>query len=589
MLRFFYVRFVLVFWLFAFGVVYPAGAGTFSAMAAGYDHSCAVTSTGGVQCWGSNTYGQLGDGSTTRRLTPAAVSGLSSGVTAVVAGGYHSCALMNDGSVKCWGQNESGKLGDGTTANRLTPVAVSGLSSGINAIFLGVHHSCALTSAGAMKCWGDNSSGQLGDGTTTNRMTPINVTGLGSGVTAIAVGQYNTCAVVSGGARCWGLNEFGKLGDGTYTDRLIPTAVSGLSSGISSISTGFWHTCVVTTGGAAKCWGDNEFGELGDGTTVIKLTPVAVSGLSSGVSKIALGIQYSCALMTAGSVKCWGTNSSGQLGDGTQVDKLVPTVVTGLGSGVSALAGSLQGHSCVLASAGTAMCWGRNAEGELGDGSVISRLSPVAVISDSSAPSVPLGLTVTPVGTSQINLVWSPSTDNVGVTAYKIFRDGALIITLGNVTSFSNTGLGASTYYSYKVVACDLAGNCSAQSVAAAATTLAPDADGDGIPDASDNCPSIANSDQLNTDGDAQGNLCDLDDDNDGVPDVSDAFPLNVAESVDTDSDGIGNNADLDDDGDGVPDYIDAAPLNASIHTEKTLLLNGAYKGSSINENLKKL
>ena len=265
-----------------------------SAVAAGQSHACAVTSGGALVCWGHNNRGQLGDGTTETRLTPVAVSGLESGVGAVFAGGEHTCALTSGGAVLCWGYNGYGQLGDGTTANRLTPVAVSGLASGVVAVVVGRNHTCALTSAGAVRCWGWNGNGQLGDGTPSNRSTPVEVTGLGSGVIAVAAGEQHTCAVTSGGAvQCWGRNSSGQLGDGTTTNRLTPVAVSGLGSGVVAVVGGGLHTCAVTSGGAVLCWGWNDSGQLGDGTRgTDRLTPVAVSGLGRGVIAVAAGYNH---------------------------------------------------------------------------------------------------------------------------------------------------------------------------------------------------------------------------------------------------------------------------------------------------------
>jgi alpha-tubulin suppressor-like RCC1 family protein len=353
-------------------------AGTATKVAAGPGHTCAVTTGGGVVCWGSNNNGQLGDGTTTNRSTPTVVTGLESGVAAIAGGGNHTCALTTGGGVVCWGTNVFGQLGDGTTAQRLTPTAVSGLSSGVAAIAAGYSHSCALTTGGAV-CWGSNSAGQLGDGTATNRATPTAVIGLSGGVAAIAANYQHTCAVTTGGgAVCWGSNGTGQLGDGTTTDRSTPTAVSGLSSGVATLAAGWFHTCAAATGGGMWCWGANWSGQLGDGTTTNQSTPVAVTGLSTGVAVIALGISHTCALTAGGGVVCWGQNAQGELGDGTTTDRLTPTVVSGLSNGTAALAAG-QGHTCAVMTGGGVVCWGGGGKGQLGDGTTTRRTMPMAV------------------------------------------------------------------------------------------------------------------------------------------------------------------------------------------------------------------
>ncbi len=238
-----------------------AAASSATAVIAGQRHTCVVTSSGAMMCWGWNIYGALGDGTTTNSLVPVQVTGLTSGVTATAAGPYHTCSVVSGGGVLCWGGNQFGQLGDGTTvpAFRPTPAPVSGLASGVAALTAGYYHTCALTSSGAVLCWGANFNGRLGDGTTTNRLTPVAVSGLTSGVVAIAAGAHHTCAVTDGGAVvCWGANFDGQLGDGTTTAQATPVAVSGLASGVAAVAAGLYHTCAVTGGGAGAVLGEQR-------------------------------------------------------------------------------------------------------------------------------------------------------------------------------------------------------------------------------------------------------------------------------------------------------------------------------------------
>jgi len=357
-----------------------AGGDSVSELSTGGNHNCALMSTGGVTCWGSNTYGELGDGTTTDRSAPVGVTGLTSGVAAISTGGGRSCAVMTNGDVKCWGNNYFGSLGDGTTAERHTPVYVYGLGAAVSAVSIGYYHACALTTSGGVKCWGRNKYGEVGDGTTNERDIPVDVTGLTSGVTAISAGSAFSCALMStGGVKCWGDNQYGVLADGTKTERHTPVDIPGLTSGVTAIVAAGSYVCALTTSGGVKCWGTNFNGAIGDGTTTDRYAPVDVTGLTSGVSAISANYLHTCALTTSGGVKCWGSNVYGEIGDGTTVDKYTPVDVTGLTSGVAAISTGAY-HTCALYLSGRMKCWGINENGELGDGTIADKLTPAYVI-----------------------------------------------------------------------------------------------------------------------------------------------------------------------------------------------------------------
>ena len=349
-----------------------------AALSAGHQHTCALLADGTVQCWGSNDSGRLGDGTYTDRTTPVSVSGIAN-ATALSLGWYHTCALLADGTVKCWGWNVSGQLGDGTRTRSTTPVSVSGISNA-TAISAGGSHTCALLADHTVQCWGYNSYGQLGDGTTTDRITPVRVSGITNATAISAAGYAHTCALLADGTvQCWGRNDYGQLGDGTTTYlQTTPVSVSGISNA-SALSLGHSHTCALLADGTVQCWGRNDYGQLGDGTYTTRTTPVSVSGISNATA-ISLGSQHTCALLTDGTVQCWGRNDYGQLGDGTTTDRITPLRVSGIWNATAISAGLY--HTCALLTDGTVKCWGWNVSGQLGDGTTTDRTTPVEVLFD---------------------------------------------------------------------------------------------------------------------------------------------------------------------------------------------------------------
>jgi alpha-tubulin suppressor-like RCC1 family protein len=344
-----------------------------TAISNGNNYSCTLLNSSAVKCWGANDYGNLGDGTTTQRLTPTTVSGLGSGVSAIAAGDRHACAVLATGTVRCWGTNNFGQLGDGTTTQRNTPVNVAGLS-GVSAMSVGAHFSCALLRTGGVQCWGRGTMVGNGAGGEVARYTPVNVSGLSSGVIAIASGNYHTCAVLNTGAvRCWGADGRGAVGNGGGGNS--PGTITGLSASAIGITGGDRHTCALLSTGGVQCWGWNDLGQIGI-TPGDNSNPQTVSGISSAVA-LSAGGQTSCALLSSGAVNCWGAGGNGQRGNGTTTDSHIPVTVSGISTAISISNG--YNHACALISSGAARCWGSNGNGRLGDGTTNNSLTPVNV------------------------------------------------------------------------------------------------------------------------------------------------------------------------------------------------------------------
>ncbi|MCC7541052.1 MAG: hypothetical protein IT379_32840 [Deltaproteobacteria bacterium] len=337
-------------------------------LTAGYEHTCGLRQNQTVVCWGRNGFGQLGDGTTTDRNIPVSVGGLTD-ATAIAAGRRHTCALRSTGVMVCWGSGVSGELGTGTLGAgvmSLTPTMVPGLS-GVAEIDARESKSCARLSSGALWCWGFWGSG-VGNGTTgANHASPVMVTI--SGVRQVSLGDEHACALTSSAAYCWGRNDLGQLGDGTtMSPRFTPVVVGGLTSAIR-IAAGATHSCATRGGGGVSCWGANYTGQLGigsSGPTMYWPAPLEVMSLTDA-NGISLGyFGYGCAQRATGNVACWGDNSAGQLGDGTTMQRTIPTAVPSLS--VTTLSATGYAHVCAVRTDGRVVCWGLNSYGQLGNG-----------------------------------------------------------------------------------------------------------------------------------------------------------------------------------------------------------------------------
>ncbi len=358
------------------------------------DHTCALMSDTSVACWGFNGSGRLGDGTVVDRSSPKRVSGLT-GAVQVTTGGEHSCALLSTGSVRCWGSNLSLQLSGSSLSgsSSSTPLTVAGITTAVQ-ITAGSAHTCALLADRTVRCWGSNASGQLGSNPAVGTLPPTAVAGISgvgtlSGVTRIDAGGSNTCAVLADRTvACWGANTSGQLGLGTTRDtfRSAPSRVNvvdeGQRRGVERIDVGAFSTCALLIDRSVRCWGFNGNGQLGDASTTNRLRPVIVVGTAftngnlADVADLAVGTAQTCVVLLDGSARCWGANVSGSLGDGTTAPRSIPVRVLGIG-GTGFLTGlasitTADSVTCGLAVSGNGRCWGFNNDGRVGDGTTVS-------------------------------------------------------------------------------------------------------------------------------------------------------------------------------------------------------------------------
>ncbi len=374
--------------------VLAAGGGSYS--------NCAIDSAERVFCWGRNNYGLAGDGTLDRYTTPQAVPGLT-GVIDLEIDLYHACAVTGSGGAYCWGRGTQGMIGDGARMQRLLPTSVVAVGTATATAVGGAGFACAINSDGALRCWGSNGNYSLGTGAPgsgnpfpppADAPTPLTVAGLGSGVTDVALGFMHGCAVHNGAAKCWGDNWNGQLGNGTSGSGSIPygpVGVSGLTSGIAGVTTGGNFSCALKSDGTASCWGYGNNGELGQGADASSLTPVPVSDLADA-TQLAAGYFHTCALDSAGAVACWGDNDYGQLGvPKTSLDHSnEPVAIANLPAPAIAISSGWY-HTCAVLDDGRAMCWGRNDFGQLGNGGFVDSPTPVAVSGMTDVTAIGLG------------------------------------------------------------------------------------------------------------------------------------------------------------------------------------------------------
>jgi alpha-tubulin suppressor-like RCC1 family protein len=360
-----------------------SGATNISALGAGTFHTCAVLVGGDVGCWGRNDFGQLGNGETTcsscSNPQPTAVVNLGGHAKAIYGGVDHTCAQLENGEVECWGGGQYGQLGVTVPEGESALPVSTGLTA--SALATGAFHTCALPAGtGNVECWGENQFGQLGDGTTMNASHPVTVENIAD-ASAIAAGSgsYSTCALLSEGAvDCWGENKYGQLGNGTTTNSPTPVRV-GEVTGAIKVAVGAQHACALLATGGIVCWGQNQNGQLGNGTTTSSSLPVAVEGITNAVD-ITAGYKSTCALLVDGTVRCWGSDEYGQLGNGeagagAQFD--APVKVVGLPNATSIVSGGY--HTCAVLQDHQGACWGRGGFGQLGDGSPTIAEQPIPI------------------------------------------------------------------------------------------------------------------------------------------------------------------------------------------------------------------
>ena len=432
-------------------VVNPDNRPRQATISAGGRHSCAIIgSARSLWCWGDNSSGQLGDGTTSPRPGPVRVVGPSvlAGFSAVSAGAAQQCAGVV-GAARCWGENGNGQLGNGSTTDSSLPVAPAGGHTFLS-ISAGDGYTCGTTNAGQVLCWGINNNGQLGNSTFTPSTVPTPAAVPGTAV-LVSAGRLHTCATTQGGAAwCWGNNTWGQLGRG-FTSGAQPTPGQVNGFNVDAITVGELHTCGIMAGGT-KCWGVNDWGQLGNGSPGFQPTPTNIALGNTLEQAISAGNRHTCGRQGL-KIRCWGTDNDGQLGNGSGGASSVPVEVTAYtGSEIPAVTAGAS-HTCTQLQLGQVDCFGDNQFGQMANGTTTDAPSPVRVI---GFPGVPANSQAT-IGYGTITLTWTPpaNTGGIPIKNYRIWdSEGTVsVLAAGNATSYTLTGLNPGQTYTLRLAA----------------------------------------------------------------------------------------------------------------------------------------
>ncbi|MBT5617984.1 MAG: hypothetical protein HOJ71_02815, partial [Euryarchaeota archaeon] len=344
---------------------------TQATIAIGGEHMCVITDQKSVMCWGNGASGQLGNNDTTSHVSPVLVEGFGPGrtATALSAGFAHTCALLDNGSVTCWGKGTSGQLGDDLSQDSPLPATITALPSGHKAITIasGYDHTCAILDDGSVACWGEGSSGQLGNGALIDSSTPQTTQSLGfnSSAKSISLGRYHSCAITDNGTTvCWGQGSQGQLGNGATSEEASPvtTAPFPFNQKAVALASGEEHTCALMSTGSVACWGNGANGRLGNGASSSASTPELTEPFGGGRTAVAISSQHqhTCALLNDGNVSCWGSDEDGRAGTGDALSEHnIPTDTAGLGAGRTSLSIAAGFSStCAILDDLSTVCWG---------------------------------------------------------------------------------------------------------------------------------------------------------------------------------------------------------------------------------------